>query len=168
MIRRFKLEQARQQDQQSQARPRSDSIRSTKSFEQSPVVRNISSNTPRQPPGSPLVLGTPGQAPSQERGPAKKTRARAKPGRTARTATIRPRKPLYKPKQSVQEPVPEPESKSTQDESEPEEPEADEATPEDQDQESEPSSDSAPEDDQEAEDDQAEADDDSDSSDAEE
>jgi hypothetical protein len=44
MIRRFKLEQIKQNEYRKSSRPREDSLRSTKSFEQSPDVRKINSN----------------------------------------------------------------------------------------------------------------------------
>lgn len=51
MIRRYKLEQTRQKNQQTSDRPREDSVRSAKSFEKSPVVRQI-----QTVPVSPLML----------------------------------------------------------------------------------------------------------------
>ena len=44
MIRRFKLEQTRQKEQQTNSRPRSDSVRSNKSYEKSPAVRTITAH----------------------------------------------------------------------------------------------------------------------------
>lgn len=76
MIRRFKLEQTRQKNQQDQNRPRSDSVNSAKSFEQSPAIRRI--KTPVSPM-TPLFLSN----------------------NISRTAVILPRKPLYKPKTSL-------------------------------------------------------------------
>jgi len=51
MIRRYKLEQTRQKEQQTSIRPRSDSVHSVKSYEKSPVVRQI-----QTVPVSPLQL----------------------------------------------------------------------------------------------------------------
>lgn len=82
MIRRFKLEQTRQKDQQNITRPRSDSVRSNKSFEQSPAVRQIN---PNSVPISPLLLST--------------NDAKRKNNRI-RSTHILPRKPLYTPKES--------------------------------------------------------------------
>lgn len=96
MIRRFKLEQSRQKEQQSQVRPRSDSMRSTRSFEQSPVVRNLNSSTSRLPPVP--QLGTPNVQTTQ-----------------SRTSTLLPRKPLYKPKQEQTEVVQQPEVEEVSD-----------------------------------------------------
>lgn len=90
MIRRFKLEQTRQNDQTDLTRPRSDSIRSNKSFEQSPAVRNI--NPTPTPPVPPLLLGNDAAV--------KKKKARS------RTAAILPRKPLYVPKKKTAVPEP--------------------------------------------------------------
>ena len=67
MIRRFKLEQTSQKDQTNLTRPRSDSVRSNKSFEQSPAVMNI--NPSPTPPVPPLLLGN-------EATPKKKARSR--------------------------------------------------------------------------------------------
>jgi hypothetical protein len=86
MIRRFKLEQTRQKDQKELTRPRSDSAMSNKSFEQSPAVRNIKPVV--IPPVIPLLLGN-------DIAPKKKKKDRG------RTATIRPRKPLYVPKNVI-------------------------------------------------------------------
>jgi hypothetical protein len=82
MIRRFKLEQIRLKEQENTTRPRSDSVCSTKSFEKSPAVRNI--NTSIAVPPSPLLLS--------ENVTVKNKKSRGQ------TATILPRKPLYKPK----------------------------------------------------------------------
>ena len=103
MIRRFKLEQTRQKDQQNMTRPRSDSVRSVKSFEQSPAVRKIKT---AQAPVSPLLLSNNASSPG-----GKKQRGRLssigppaigggeKRGRQkTKQTTILPRKPLYKPK----------------------------------------------------------------------
>ena len=53
MMRRFKLERSRQKEHQSFARPRSESIRSSKSFEQSPETRKTKNNQNKL---SPLIL----------------------------------------------------------------------------------------------------------------
>lgn len=82
MIRRFKLEQTRQKEQQNTTRPRSDSVRSNKSFEQSPAVRQIK---PNPVPVSPLILSTNDVKRKNNRG---------------RIANLLPRKPLYVPKDS--------------------------------------------------------------------
>lgn len=84
MLRRFKLEQSRQKEQQLIARPRSDSVRSTKSFEQSPLIHKI--NTTKPVPVSPLVL-------SQN----------ANYDKRNQVARILPRKPLYKPSEESDE-----------------------------------------------------------------
>jgi hypothetical protein len=81
MIRRFKLDQTRQKEQNGSNRPRSDSGMSTKSFEQSPAVRNINHVTV---PPSPLFL-------------AANNVTKNKNG-NSRTVSILTRKPLYKPK----------------------------------------------------------------------
>jgi hypothetical protein len=83
MIRRFKLEQTRQTDQQNITRPRSDSVRSNKSFEQSPDIRQIH---PTPVPISPLIL-------SDNDTKKKNNRSRA-------AVHLFPRKPLYTPKES--------------------------------------------------------------------
>ena len=76
MIRRFKLEQSRQNDQQLKDRPRSDSV---KSFEQSP-------STKQYPKGSYIsVLNL----------------AQNEPNKNQRVASISVRKPLYKPKNEI-------------------------------------------------------------------
>ena len=79
MIRRFKLEQTRQKDQQSVTHPRSDSVKSTKSFEQSPVARQIGTTDPV----SPLILSV---------------NAAPKKNQRRRVASILHRKPSYQPK----------------------------------------------------------------------
>jgi hypothetical protein len=81
MIRRFKLEQTRQKEQIDTTRPRSDSVRSTKSFEQSPVIRDINITVPPIP----LLL------------PNTNTNTNTKK-KNSRTVSLLPRKPLYKPK----------------------------------------------------------------------
>ena len=84
MIRRFKLEQTNQVVQQDITRPRSNSVRSTKSFEQSPDVRNINPTLiSNVPPLHTLPLSN---------NDSKNKKARV------RTASIIPRKPLYVPK----------------------------------------------------------------------
>ena len=80
MIRRFKLEKTRQKEQDTVDRPRSDSMTSTKSFEKSPVVRNITPGVDKTPP--PLIIGD----------------CVIVKKKKSQTATILPRKPLYNPK----------------------------------------------------------------------
>ena len=77
MIRRFKLEQTHQKDQKDESRPRSDSLMSTKSFEQSPVVRGIKHGVPPIPLALPISDHV---------------------KRNSRPDSLPPRKPLYKPK----------------------------------------------------------------------
>jgi hypothetical protein len=87
MIRRFKLEQSRQDDQEVSNRPRSDSVRSNKSFEKSPSVKqpkglylkplNLSENNPKHHRAVKNIDGT---------------------HNTPRVTHISLRKPLYKPK----------------------------------------------------------------------
>lgn len=79
MIRRFRLEQTRQKEQQNTARPREDSTMSTKSFEQSPAVRKIKSL--ETIPSIPTISG-----------------AKVDKQKKTHTASIIPRKPLYNPK----------------------------------------------------------------------
>jgi hypothetical protein len=81
MIRRFKLEQTNQTNQINLTRPRSDSIRSNKSFEKSPAVRKIDPNNVRTI--TPLLL-------EKEQ---KKNKETGK-----HTCVINNRKPLYVPK----------------------------------------------------------------------
>lgn len=78
MIRRFKLEQSRQNDQHLKERPRSDSVKSTKSYEKSPPVKQY-------PKGSYISVLNLSQAEPK----------------TERVASIFVRKPLYKPKNEI-------------------------------------------------------------------
>ena len=79
MTRRFKLDQIRQKDQSFMTRPRTDSIHSNKSFEQSPVVRNINPNAVIHV--QPLLIGTNNE----------------KKNPRSRSMIISSRKPLYVP-----------------------------------------------------------------------